>query len=298
MADMVLKIQKRDDGKIVANVSVAEYLAQKNRYLQCCDELQVSGSLHPDEVPGLFYNEDPTYPSRLVTLDLTDIYPIGKILSVANLFRGNSLLSTIVGLDMFIKLLRIENTADFSGMFAGCASLKSIDLSEWKPGCSLPKDHYKGPESFESMFDGCSSLESVMFSREMNGQTFGYWIGAKCIAKMFKGCSALPLLDVHMFTLNKTSTVEDVYDFAAGCRKLAAIKLPKMGTSYSEIGRDDMFYDCPRLIHLGGGTERIQLDQDRFYQGCLRNLNGYSFEQARAASTVVLTGELGSLRKV
>lgn len=298
MADMVLKIQKRDDGKIVANVSVADYLVQKNRYLQCCDELQISGSLHPDEVPGLFYNDDPTYPSRLVTLDLTDIYPIGKVPSVANLFRGNRLLTTIVGLDMFIKLLRIENTANFSGMFADCAAMRSVDVSDWAPGCALPKDQYKGPESFESMFEGCAALESVMFSKDINGKILSHWCGAKKIAKMFKGCGALPLLDVHMFELNKTSPVEDLYDFAAGCRKLAAIKLPKMVTSYSEIGRDDMFYDCPRLIHLSGGTEKIQLDQDRFYQGCLRNMNGYSFEQARAASTVVLTGELGSLRKV
>ena len=298
MADNVLKIRKQDDGKIVAEVSVAEYLVQKNRYLQCCDELKLAGPLHPDEIPGLFYNDDPTYPSRLVTLDLMDVYPIGRVLSVANLFRGNSLLTVIVGLDMFIKLLRIENTADFSGMFAGCAALKSLDLSSWTPGISLPKDQYDCPVSFESMFEGCSALESVMFSHDVNGKMSSRWRGAKTIAKMFKGCGSLTLLDIHMFEVNKTSPVENVYDLAAGCRTLAAIKLPKMEAPYSEIRRDDLFYDCPRLLHLNGGTEQIQLDQDRFYQGCLRNLHGYSFEQARAASTVVLTGELGSLRKV
>ncbi len=284
-----LRVQQSADGTMIADVSVNEYLEHKREYLHESDYLKVSGQVKSEDLAGLFQYKDRLSKSRVKVLDITGLVADEPALSVAGMFKNNRNLEEIRGLGSLVRA--VENSKDMQEMFAGCESLKALDLSMWSP---------KKVDTMESMFEGCSSLNSVNFNRiDEDGRLTSGWHGAKNMAKMFKKCTSLDKLQVGGFDLMRNASVNDVADFASGCDKLAEVKLPAMtrgAMGRRMISREDMFYGCSSLTCLSGGTEKMQEDQSTFYQGYLRNNMGYSYEQALLWADALKTSELSVLR--
>ena len=99
-----------------------------------------------------------------------------RVIKMSNMFRDCKNLREIKGLEY----LNVQYVIDLFCMFAGCESLKTIDLSNW----DLPKIN-----SINSMFHGCISLTSVTGISD--------WDLSKCvnIHRLFYDCPRLENID-------------------------------------------------------------------------------------------------------
>ena len=126
------------------------------------------------------------------------------------------------------------STATCRGMFLGCSSLKTVDLSVLDTSSAV---------DMQDMFWGCSSLETVDLSR-LNTSS------VKTMARMFYGCSSL--VSVNLSDIDTSSVTNMWYTFY-GCSSLGSIDLSRLDTSsVTEMGH--MFYGCSSLgsIDLSG----------------------------------------------
>lgn len=164
-------------------------------------------------------------------------------------FSGCSRLQSVQGTEK----LNWSKCNSASGMFAGCSSLKSVDVSSFQTA---------GVVNFGSMFYGCSSLENVDVSGfdTTSGRVF---------SSMFMNCASLKSLDVSDFdvhnaqslggmfrncsslnTLNPSGwNVSDCMDFSglfAGCSSLQNLDLSEWDTSAATT-LFMMFLDCTSL---------------------------------------------------
>ena len=116
------------------------------------------------------------------------------------------------------------------GIFYGCSSLESLNLSGW--------DMSK-VEDMRSMFEGCSSLKTLNLSG---------WDtpNMKSISNMFKGCSSLTSLDLSGFDTSKVTRMDEVFK---DCRSLKSLDLSGFSPS-SAMAPDSMFFGCLSLREL------------------------------------------------
>lgn len=286
-----LQLKQNDSGVFEADISIDEYLAHKKEYLHETDHLKVSGKVQSEDLAGLFQYKDHFSKSRVKILDVTSLVVEEPAVSMAGMFKNNKCLEKIVGIESLVPA--VNKTEDMREMFCGCESLKVLDLSSWSP---------KRAKTMESMFEGCSSLDSINFNRiDEDGRLVSGWRGAEKMTKMFKNCVSLDKLHIGGFDAMRNISASNVADFASGCHKLIEVKLPAMiggASGRHMISRSDMFYDCPSLTCLSGGTERIQEEQSVFYQGYLRNNMGYEYNQALLWADALKTSELAVLRVV
>ena len=136
------------------------------------------------------------------------------------------------------------------GMFGGCSSLASLDLS------GLDTSRVK---TMGCMFDGCSSLTSLDLSsldtssvEDMDG--------------MFRGCSSLSSLDLSGLD---TSSVEDMESMFYGCSSLTSLDLSGLDTSRVK-DMDWMLDGCSSLTSLdlsGLDTSSVNT-MDGMFRGC------------------------------
>ena len=296
-----LKVSYNSEGETVAKVSARDYLANKEAYLQTVDHLAVHGAIAMEQAPGLFYNQDRLTQSRVKTIDISELHSDMPVQSTAEMFKGNKYLEEIVGIESFGAMKKgVERVTDMHEMFAGCSSLKSLDLGMWQPSLGDPKRM----ESMKGMFRGCESLEFVNLDRTDDGSRVTDWRGAKNISEMFKDCKSLTELDVSGFIANKRSKPEEVCDFAAGCDQLKQVSLPVFtratdGDLFTEpISRETMFHGDNALRYLSGGNETIQKDQGRFLESTLRYEDGYSYKQASEWAKTVVDSEMRTIDTV
>ena len=142
------------------------------------------------------------------------------------------------------------------GMFSGCSSLESLDLSGLDTskvtsmsymfsGCSsltslkLPNGGSAAGTNASFMFDGCSLLKNVSIA---NHGTFKV-TDASC---MFRGCSSLKSLDVSGLD---TSAAVDMIQMFYDCSSLQSLDLSKFDTS-SATSMSGMFRNCSSLASL------------------------------------------------
>ena len=198
--------------------------------------------------------------------------------STAGWFFKCSYLTTIYGMEN----LNTENVTDMSGMFWGCSSLKSLDVSHFDTGnvtdmsfmfsgcsglTSLDVSHFDtgNVTNMDNMFAVCSSLTSLDVSHfdtrnvtnmvgmfiicsgltSLDVSHFNTW-NVKYMGGMFYGCSGLTSLDVTKFnTRNGTSMGGMFY----GCSSLTSLDLSKFNTR-NVTDMDEMFCDCSSLTSL------------------------------------------------
>lgn len=162
--------------------------------------------------------------SGLITLHTAaDLVSLNSVCS--NMFLNMTALESA---GMLSQVAR-SDVSDVFGMFKGCASLESIDLSKLDVSEAI---------SFSNMFNGCSALTSLDLStlNTSSATTFTY---------MFGGCAALTSLDLSGFDTKKVTDFSYMFN---DCTSLASIDF---GTSFFKNNLirtlDGMFANCSSL---------------------------------------------------
>ena len=139
-------------------------------------------------------------------------------------------LTTITG----IENLNTSEVKNMNGMFNGCSSLTSLDVSHFNT--SQVKD-------MGFMFYDCSSLQTLNLSSFDTGNVtdMGY---------MFYCCGSLTSLDVSHFY---TSQVTDMSSMFWGCCDLTSLDVSSFNTSNVE-DMGSMFMNCSNLTSLSIGS--------------------------------------------
>ena len=141
-------------------------------------------------------------------------------------FYELNLLERIEGLEH----LNTSQVTSMSGLFWGCGSLTSLDLSRFDTSKVT---------SMSGLFSGCGSLTSLDLTcfdtskvTDMRG--------------MFEGCGSLTSLDLSSFDTSKVTDMEEMF---SGCESLTALDLSSFDTSEVSYMRG-MFYSCLSLTAL------------------------------------------------
>ena len=142
------------------------------------------------------------------------------------------------------------------GMFSGCSSLTSLDLSSFNTsnvtgmgnmfyGCTaleslnLPGFATSSPADLNSMFYNCSSLESIRFADVER-------LRISKASSMFSGCSSLTSLDLSSFDTSKTTGMGGMF---SRCSSLTSLDLSSFNTS-NVTSMGSMFSGCSKLTSL------------------------------------------------
>jgi len=129
-----------------------------------------------------------------------------------------------------IKYLFKQNLTKCNFIFYGCASLESIDLSNFNT---------QNVTNMSDMFLGCRSLKSINLSN-FNTQN------VTNMSDMFYGCGSLKSIDLSNFN---TQNVTNMSDMFYGCRSLKSIDLSNFNTQ-NVTNLSNMFIWCFSLISI------------------------------------------------
>jgi len=187
--------------------------------------------------------------------------------STRNWFNRMSNLDSITG----ISNLNTSLVTDMRRMFAGCQSLKVLDLSDFDTSHAT---------DMAGMFTGCGSLTSLDLS-SFNTQNVRYmgWMFVGCpsmttldlggmntsnvteMEYMFQGCVGLTLLDLSYFNTNNVRNMEAMFN---GCSHLRTIHASNSWRTDAVIESSKMFAGCSQLVG-GEGTafDENQVDAAR-----------------------------------
>ena len=152
-----------------------------------------------------------------------------------------SSLSSIEG----ISYLNTSNVTDMSGMFQGCNSLTSLDLSSWDTG---------NVTNMNSMFNGCDSLTSIDVSTWDTGNVTR-------MDYMFNNCFVLNSIDVSSWDTSKVISMNGVFD---NCQNLTFLDLRSWDTSSNTLNFD-MFYNCKSLETILVANKDVDWSVGRFF---------------------------------
>lgn len=211
-------------------------------------------------IDGEEYTDDNRAPWHNNREEITNIDIIDKIkpTSISDWFRESKNLELIKNIDN----INTEDITDMSGMFAGCSSLTSLDLSN---------TNASNVTNMRAMFSNCRklvdlNLENLDTSKVTN---MGY---------MFKDCDSLTTLDVS--TLN-TENVTEMPAMFEGCESLVSLDLSTFDTSNLSFAIA-MFYECSSLeeLNLSNFNTSGLIYTTSMFAGCssLTNLDLSSFD--------------------
>ena len=161
------------------------------------------------------------------------------------LFAGYSALQSIC----FNGVFHTESAIDMSGMFCGCGSLTTLDISKF--------DTSKVTD-MSIMFDGCNKLTALNVAGfdtskviSMNG--------------MFAECRNLTTLDISSFN---TLNVIDMIAMFADCSSLTTVCVSKQFTTSQILYDDGCFDSCTSLVG-GNGTAYYKTMQSDASYACI-----------------------------
>lgn len=169
----------------------------------------------------------------------------------ARIFGGSKYLEYIEGLSNFNN----PEVTSMSGMFLGCKSLKSLDISGWNTSNVI---------YMNQMFEGCSSLTSLDLSN-LNTSNVDSMIN------IFKDCSGFTSLDISGLNISNfdTSNVKNMSGMFYGCIGLKSLDVSHFDTS-NVFGMDEMFRDCIGLtsLNLRNFNTSNATDMGAMFSGC------------------------------
>ena len=189
-------------------------------------------------------------------------------------FYNFSKLKSIQGLE-YLNTGNKENSY-YTGMFAGCSSLESIDLSHFITVYTEEKEttDQEGEETTNSeeaepqillkhmggMFYNCSSLKSLDLSAFNTSEV-------QVMKNLFAGCSSLT--DLKLGDSFSTANVENMAGMFDGCASLTDIDLSGFETDKVTSMRD-MFKDCAGLteVDLRHANNKLVTDMSQMFYGC------------------------------
>lgn len=160
------------------------------------------------------------------------IYVDGDVLelpanSSSMFFRFRDLVSIDWGTSTGLRL-NTSNVTDMNAMFDVCASLRSLDLSQFDT---------QNVTNMCAMFYQCDKLESIVFGEKFDTRNVTNMSG------MFGNCYSLPALDLSCFITKK---VTDMSDMFGSCYVLEDLKL---GTNFTISDACDASHIVSAIAH-------------------------------------------------
>ena len=178
-----------------------------------------------------------------------------------------------------LEYLNTEKVMDMTGMFDGCSSLTSLDVSNFKT---------QNVTSMWAMFHTCSSLTSLDVSK-FNTEKVTNMRG------MFGRCSNLTSLNLSNFN---TQNVTDMRGVFYGCSSLTSLNVSKFDTR-NVTDMSYMFLGCSNLASLDVSKfdTRNVTDMLSMFVSCrnLTSLDVSNFDTQNVNRMVYMFGECYSL---
>lgn len=215
--------------------------------------------------------------SSLKSIDLSkmDFSTCGGL---AGIFANCSSLTT---LDVSNFGWKNINGGDWCWPFAGCSSLKEINLGDFY----IPK-----ADRLDLFFSGCSSLEKIECTR--------FDINAGNVSNFFNGCSSLKSVNVDNFVTNQTTLIDGVF---SGCSSLESVDLSHWNTS-SVTNMRALFNGCSKLksLDLSSFNTSAVTNMAWMFSGCsnIQALDLSSFETYNVTSMELVFAGCKSLKKI
>ena len=195
---------------------------------------------------GVFAPADCEYLFKGYTLlekiEFQDAFDTSNVTNVHGMFNG---CESLISLD--VSGFNTNNMTDMSSMFNGCKSLTSLDVSGFNTS---------NVRDMQYMFASCASLTSLDVSGFDTGNVTN-------MSSMFTWCESLTSLDVSGFD---TSNVTNMSYMFAGCESLNSLDLSGFDTS-SVTNMSNMFFWCGSLTSLdvsGFNTSNVTDMSDMF----------------------------------
>ena len=210
--------------------------------------------------------------------------------SAAYLFSNCASLTQINGLEY----LDTSSVVNMCGMFSGCNSLASLDLSSLDTsnvtnmyqmfyGCSslaaLDISHFDTSKvvDMKGMFTNCSKLEVLdLSSFDVSSVT--------AMGTMFSGCSSLKSLDLSTFNTISLTTMDNMF---SGCSSLETLDISGLKTSNVK-SMISVFSSCRSLtdIDLSGLDTANVTNMFALFSGCssLRSLDVSSLDTSKVTN--------------
>ena len=164
-----------------------------------------------------------------------------------------------------LQYLNTERVTDMANMFAGCISLKILDLKHFSTS---------NVKNMRSMFMFCDSLESLDVS---NFDTRA----VDDMARMFERCGKLKCLNLSSFNTSKVTTMFAMF---SDCQNLASLDISSFNTS-QVTDMSLMFFRCESLESLdvsSFNTSKVEEMQAMFnYCTRLEKLDLSNFNTAK-----------------
>ncbi|MBR4215810.1 MAG: BspA family leucine-rich repeat surface protein [Bacteroidales bacterium] len=159
-----------------------------------------------------------------------------------------------------IQYLNTENVTNMWGMFYGCSSLTTLDLSKFKTekvtfmysmfkycdnltNLDLGNFNTNNVTDMSYMFNDCSSLTNLDLSSFNTKNVTN-------ISAMFEGCKNLADLNMSNFD---TKNVTNMRGMFSGCSSLTTLDLSSFDTEKAELR--DMFTGCSNLTTIFAGDK-------------------------------------------
>ena len=166
-----------------------------------------------------------------------------------------------------------------NGMFYGCSSLKSLNLSNFNT---------ESTKNMAFMFYKLSSVKSLDISN-FNTPNVEY------MYFMFYGCESITYLDISNFNTHKIKIMDGMFSY---CSSLVVLNLSNFNTS-EVISMEYLFKGCSSLISidLSNFDTSLTTTFDYMFAGCssLQNLDLYSFDTSSVVSMKSLFCNCSSL---
>ena len=209
----------------------------------------------PDNCQYLFKNL-----SAVQTVSFADGCDMTAVSSVAGMFDGCQALTGITGLSGFAN----GKSSNFTRMFAGCESLRSLDFSAFLTTGKKELD-------LSSLFDGCAALRQVPLCPDggaVPGCTASGSVRNITLNRTFAGCKSLRAVDLRFsFSPDSAATpVSGMKEMFSGCEALETADLSTYRPVYdTTAGRyadlSGLFDGCAALskVTLGSRMPAVSL---------------------------------------
>jgi len=207
-----------------------------------------------------------------VTVTGLDLFDVSAVTDFSNMFYGLK----CEALD--VSSFNVSNGKDFSYMFSGCESVKSLNLSAWKT---------QNAKDMQYMFNECKALETLTLSENFKTENVGNmkYMFFNCVKlqtldlssfdaknvttmqSMFRQCQALTALDLSSF---KTANITNMSDMFSYCYGLKTIDLSSFNTA-NVTTMLNMFRNCSALEHIyvGDSWSIANVTNDGYmFSGC------------------------------
>ena len=129
------------------------------------------------------------------------------------MFTNCTNLKEIKGIENFNTI----NVKNMTGMFAGCSSLISLDLSKWDTRNVTDVVGW-----FGGMFSNCINLKELKFGENFTLENVTSFKYSSNSVSLFYGCSSLTELDLTSFDTHKVTSYNGTF---SGCTNLKVVKV-------------------------------------------------------------------------